>query len=98
MDNIKTEAAENHEQAAQLLENAAKMHREAAKQCLAGNYENAQSLAVRGSITGCQARGESRQGVIRTRTWRPHTRQESFYVRCRALPRPGVRHGHDRAR
>ncbi len=46
MDNIKAEAADHHEQAAQLMENAAKMHRDAAKQCLSGNYQKAQSLAV----------------------------------------------------
>ena len=46
MDNIKTDAAERHEQAAHHLELAAKMHRDAAKQCLSGNYEKAQRLAV----------------------------------------------------
>ncbi len=46
MDNIKETAAERHEQAAHSLEIAAKMHRDAAKQCLSGNYEKAQSLAT----------------------------------------------------
>ena len=46
MDNIKSEAADHHEQAAHQLEIAAKMHRDAAKQCLSGNYEKAQSLAI----------------------------------------------------
>ena len=49
MDNIKADAAERHEQAAHHLELAAKMHRDAAKQCLSGNYEKAQSLAVSAS-------------------------------------------------
>ena len=46
MDNVKTDAAERHEQAAHHLEIAAKMHNDAAKQCLSGNYEKAQRLAV----------------------------------------------------
>jgi hypothetical protein len=46
MDNIKADAAAQHEQAADHLEIAAKMHRDAAKQCLSGNYEKAQSLAT----------------------------------------------------
>lgn len=46
MDNIKAEAADHHETAAHHLEAAAKMHRDAAKQCLSGNYEKAKSLAV----------------------------------------------------
>ncbi len=46
MDDIKAGAAERHEQAAHHLEIAAKMHRDAAKQCSSGNYEKAQSLAT----------------------------------------------------
>ena len=46
MDNIKSDAADHHDQAAHHLETAAKMHRDAAKQCLSGNYEKAQSLAT----------------------------------------------------
>ncbi len=46
MDDIKANAAERHEQAAHHLEIAAKMHRDAAKQCLSGNYAKAQSLAT----------------------------------------------------
>lgn len=46
MDNIKAGASDHHEQAAHHLELAAKMHRDAAKQCLSGNYQKAQSLAT----------------------------------------------------
>ena len=46
MDNIKTSAADHHEQAAHHLEIAAKMHRDAAHQCVSGNFEKAQSLAT----------------------------------------------------
>ena len=46
MDNIKASASDHHEQAAHHLEVAAKMHRDAAKQCLSGNYQKAQSLAT----------------------------------------------------
>ena len=49
MDNIKAEAADKHEQAAHHLELAAKFHRDAAKQCLSGNYAKAQTLAVSAS-------------------------------------------------
>ena len=46
MDDIKANAADKHEHAAHHLETAAKMHRDAAKQCLSGNYQKAQSLAI----------------------------------------------------
>ena len=46
MDNVKADAADHHEKAAHHLEIAAKMHHDAAKQCLSGNYEKAQSLAT----------------------------------------------------
>ena len=46
MDDIKAKAAECHEQAAHSLELAAKMHRDAAKQCLSGNYEKAHNLGL----------------------------------------------------
>lgn len=46
MDDIKANAAEHHDEAAHHLETAAAMHRNAAKQCLSGNFEKAQSLAV----------------------------------------------------
>ena len=46
MDNSKADAADHHEKAAHHLEIAAKMHHDAAKQCLSGNYEKAQSLAT----------------------------------------------------
>ncbi len=46
MDDTKAGAAERHERAAHYLEIAAKMHRDAAKQCLSGNYAKAQDLAT----------------------------------------------------
>ncbi len=46
MDDIKAAAAEHHDEAAHQLEIAAKMHRDAAKQCLSGNFEKAQGLAT----------------------------------------------------
>ena len=49
MDTIKSDAANHHEQAAHQLDIAAKMHRDAAKQCLSGNYAKAQSLAISAS-------------------------------------------------
>ncbi len=46
MDDIKAAAAGHHDEAAHQLEIAAKMHRDAAKQCMSGNFEKAQSLAT----------------------------------------------------
>ena len=46
MDDIKAAAAQHHEDAASQLEAAARLHRDAAKQCLSGNYEKAQALAT----------------------------------------------------
>lgn len=46
MDDIKTEAAGHHEEAAHQLDISAQMHRDAAKQCLSGNFEKAVSLAT----------------------------------------------------
>ncbi len=46
MDDIKKAASSHHEDAAHHFELAAKMHRDAAKQCNSGNYQKAQSLSV----------------------------------------------------
>ena len=46
MDNIKPIASEHHEQAAHHLELAAAKHRDAAKQCLSGNFQKAHDLAI----------------------------------------------------
>ncbi len=46
MDDIKTAGAGHHEEAAKQFEAAAKMHRDAAKQCANGNFEKAQDLAT----------------------------------------------------
>jgi hypothetical protein len=51
MDDIKKSAAEEHEQAATMLELAAQHHRNAAKQCSFGNFPKAQALAVSASET-----------------------------------------------
>ncbi len=46
MDDIKSAAAQHHEDAAIQFEIAAGRHRDAAKQCLNGNFEKAHSLAM----------------------------------------------------
>ncbi len=51
MDDIKAAAAEQHEQAASLLDIAAQHHRNAAKQCLSGNFPKAHQLAISASET-----------------------------------------------
>ena len=51
MDDTKTAAAEEHEQAAKLLEIAAQHHLNAAKQCKSGNFPKAHSLAISASET-----------------------------------------------
>lgn len=49
MDDIKTNAAKHHDEAAHHFETATTMHRNAAKQCMFGNFEKAKSLAISAS-------------------------------------------------
>ena len=63
MDDIKAAAAEQHDHAAQHLENAAKMHRDAAKQCLSGNYEKAHTLATSAAEADTVANRHALQAV-----------------------------------
>ena len=46
MDDPKTISAGHHDEAARNFEVAAKLHRDAAKQCSNGNYEKGQTLAT----------------------------------------------------
>ena len=55
MDDIKTTAAAHHNDAALHLENAARMHRDAAKQCESGNFEKAQHLSTEAAETDTAA-------------------------------------------
>ena len=63
MDDIKAQAAEHHEHAAHHLENAAKMHRDAAKQCHSGNFAKAMSLATSASETDTVANRHAMEAV-----------------------------------
>ena len=63
MDDIKAEAAKHHEEAAHLLEVAARMHREAAKNCLSGNFEKAQSLGTSAAETDTVASRHATQAA-----------------------------------
>jgi hypothetical protein len=63
MDDIKTNAAAHHNDAALHLENAARMHREAAKQCESGNFEKAQHLAVEAAETDTAANQHAMQAL-----------------------------------
>ena len=72
MDDIKAQAAEHHEQAAHHLETAAKLHRDAAKQCLSGNFAKAQSLATSASETDTVASQHAIQAVD---LYRHHTEE-----------------------
>src|ERR1700709_2359569 len=63
MDDIKTNAAAHHSDAALHLENAARMHREAAKQCESGNFEKAQHLAVEAAETDTAAHQHAMQAL-----------------------------------
>ena len=63
MDDIKANAASHHEDAAHDLDIAAKMHRDAAKQCLAGNFEKAQTLATSAAETETLANRHAMQAV-----------------------------------
>jgi hypothetical protein len=55
MDDIKTTAAAHHNDAALHLENAARMHRDAAKQCESGNFEKAHQLSTEAAETDTAA-------------------------------------------
>jgi hypothetical protein len=63
MDDIKTAAAAHHNDAALHLENSAKMHREAAKQCESGNFEKAQQLATEAAETDTTANQAAMQAL-----------------------------------
>ncbi len=63
MDDIKAAAAGHHGDAAQQLEIAAKMHHDAAKQCLSGNFAKAQSLATSAAEAETLANRHAMQGL-----------------------------------
>ena len=63
MDDIKADAAKHHEQAAHLLETAAKMHRDAAHQCQSGNFAKAQSLGTSAAETDTVASRHATQAA-----------------------------------
>jgi hypothetical protein len=63
MDDIKTTAAAHHNDAALHLENAARMHRDAAKQCESGNFEKAQHLSTEAAETDTAANRHAMQAL-----------------------------------
>lgn len=63
MDDIKTQAAAHHNDAARHLEIAAGMHRDAAKQCESGNFEKAQHLATEAAETDTAANRHAMQAL-----------------------------------
>ncbi|WP_158927802.1 hypothetical protein [Acidisphaera sp. S103] len=63
MDDIKATAAAHHNDAALHLENAARMHRDAAKQCESGNFEKAQHLATEAAETDTAANQHAMQAL-----------------------------------
>ena len=63
MDDIKAAAAGHHDEAAHQLEIAAKMHHDAAKQCLSGNFEKAQGLATSAAEADTVANRHALQAV-----------------------------------
>ncbi len=63
MDDIKAGAARPHEEAATQLDIAAKLHRDAAKQCLNGNFEKAQSLPTSAAEAETVANSHAMQGL-----------------------------------
>lgn len=63
MDDIKAVAAGHHEQAAHEFEIAAKLHRDAARQCASGNFEKAQNLATSAAEVETVANREAMQAV-----------------------------------
>ena len=63
MDDIKAAAAGQHEEAANLLELAARQHRDAAKQCSSGNFPKAHTLAISASETVTAANDHALKAV-----------------------------------
>ena len=63
MNDIKTEAAAHHENAARHLEIAAGMHHDAARQCESGNFEKAQQLATQAAETDTAANQHAMQAL-----------------------------------
>ncbi len=63
MDDIKSAAAGHHEDAATQLDTAARLHRDAAKQCLNGNFDKAQSLATSAAEAETVANRHALQGL-----------------------------------
>jgi hypothetical protein len=63
MDDMKVTAAAHHNEAALHLENAARMHREAARQCEFGNFEKAHHLATEAAETDTSANKAAMQAV-----------------------------------
>ncbi len=63
MDDMKTTAAAHHNDAALHLENAARMHRDAARQCEFGNFEKAHNLATEAAETDAAANTAAMQAL-----------------------------------
>ena len=63
MNDIKAAAAHHHYEAANHLETAAQMHRNATKQCLSGNFEKAQNLATSAAEADTVANRQALQAV-----------------------------------
>lgn len=63
MDDIKAAAAERHDEAARQYEAMARMHRDAAKQCLSGNFEKAQLLATAAAEADTAANQQAMQAL-----------------------------------
>ena len=63
MDDMKTTAAAHHNDAALHLENAARMHRDAARQCEFGNFEKAHNLATEAAETDTAANTAAMQAL-----------------------------------
>ena len=63
MDDIKAAAAQHHEDAAGQLEISAGKHRDAAKQCLNGNFEKAHALAMSAAEAETLANRHAMQGL-----------------------------------
>src|ERR1700684_2348419 len=63
MDDIKSSAARHHEDAAIQLDIAAKLHRDAATQCINGNFDKAQTLATSAAEAETLANRHAMQGL-----------------------------------
>jgi hypothetical protein len=98
MDDIKATAAEHHEQAAHHLELAATMHRNAAKQCLSGNFPKAHRLALSAAETSTAANDHAIKAVDQYRHHADQVAEHNAELAAEELARTAKHEAKDAAK